>query len=35
MVLIKKSRYLPYFLKYKKDNSNGSFLVSYKEDTVI
>ena len=35
MFLIKKSRYLSHFLKYRKSNSNGSFLVSYKEDTVI
>ena len=35
MVLIKKSRYLPHFLKYRKSNSNGSFPLSYKEDTVI
>ena len=35
MVLINKSRYLPHFLKYRKNNSNGSFLLSYKEDTVI
>ena len=34
MVLIKKSMYLPHFLKYRKENLNGSFLVSYKEDTV-
>ena len=35
MVLIKKSRHLPHFLKYRKNNSNESFLMSYKEDTVI
>ena len=35
MVLIKKSKYLPHFLKHGTKNSNGSFLVSYKEDTVI
>ena len=35
MVLIKKSRYLPHFLKYRKNNSNGSFPVFNKEDTVI
>ena len=27
MVLIKKNQYLPHFLKYRKSNSNGSFLV--------
>ena len=35
MVLIKKSSYLPHFLKYRKSNSNRSFLASYKEGTVI
>ena len=35
MVLIKKRRYLPHFLKYRKNNSNGSIPVSHKEDTVI
>ena len=35
MVLIKKSRYLPHFLKFRKINSNASFLVFFKEDTVI
>ena len=35
MVLIKKSMYLPHFLKCRKNNSNGSFLVSYKEDTDL
>ena len=34
MVLIKKSKYLPHFLKYRTKNSNGSFLVSYKEDDL-
>ena len=30
MVLIKKSRYLPHFLEYRKSNLNGSILGSYK-----
>ena len=34
MVLIKESRYLPYFLKFRKNNSNGSFQVSDIKDTV-
>ena len=35
MILIKKSKYLLHFLKYRKNNSNESFLVSYKKDIVI
>ena len=35
IALIMRSRYLPRFLKYRKNNSNGHFLVSYKEKTVI
>ena len=30
MALIKKSRYLPHFLEYRKNNLNGSILGSYK-----
>ena len=34
MVLIKKSRYLPHFLEYRKNNLNGSILGSYKESLL-